>query len=202
MTNHRNTQHKSRPAFGRFTPRGILQPTPPARSGDCACPACEAEARGEKFSVEAERDRITGLVDEQGVAVQYVGGDAFTTAWAYTIGRLRRGLPELITIGLDPSSAHGILLRIDQQWSEHPPATDGSFDHDKTYRLLPVPNRIWATTDYLLGAARDAHSHPNDLGLVAFQVVWADPQGRFPWEPGVNARLRRLQPLLGLRSVA
>ncbi len=30
----------------------------------------------------------------------------------------------------------------------------------------------------------------------------ADPQGLAPWELGVNARLCRLQPLLGLKSVA
>ena len=31
----------------------------------------------------------------------------------------------------------------------------------------------------------------------ALQMVWPDPNGVFPWQPGYDARFRRAQPLLG-----
>ena len=32
--------------------------------------------------------------------------------------------------------------------------------------------------------------------LAAYQLVWPDEEGRFPWDPGCSASCRRLQPLL------
>ena len=164
----------------------------------CSCPACQAEASGIEFDWEAERRRQENVIERNGMVIQYVMAEPPEVAWAYTIGRLRQGRPELVILGVDPQSANALLQLADRHWHEHITGGDGPSSDDPLYRFLPIPDRVWDTTSYLMGARLDADRNGMSDRRQAFQLVWSDPDGRFPWEPDFEPRLRHLQPLLGM----
>ena len=125
------------------------------------------------------------------MAVQAVLADKPRDGWAYTIGRMRRGLPELVVLGLDPYVAQNLLNFIDENWDD---VLNG--DHDDSWQLIPIPDRIWETTTYLAGADRDAEER--NLERLAMQVVWADDEEGFPWDPDFDRKVAKPQRILGL----
>jgi Domain of unknown function (DUF4262) len=139
-------------------------------------------------------------IRKNGQQIQYVSD--VNTAWAYTIGRAKRRLPELIVVGVDPASAAGMLNFVDQQFCDPDVSifepSNGKDPRCSTLAFLPVPGRVWDDTDYLLGAKRYAEAIDRVQERAAVQVVWADPKGRFPWEPGCDRRLAKLQTIVGL----
>lgn len=165
------------------------------------CPACAAEREGRDVDAffaetQAERNR---RVDAGEMMITYVDDDV---PWAYTIGRILDGSPELLVLGVDPSSAAGVLNRLHGEWPRVEEWMDGQPEDDPFYaslRLIPIPDRLWDTTDYLLLAADNARRCGLSDEREALQVVWADPAGVFPWEPGFSRRLAALQPILGLQ---
>lgn len=139
------------------------------------------------------------MIEEDGQAIQFVRGTTKTRDWAYTIGRLRRGLPELVVVGLDPRTSARLLNETDYHWSELlEMLEDATLAETVGYTLLPIPARVWRTTDYLLGAANDARRMAPGRPLEAMQLVWATDEGLFPWDPDIDRSLRYAQPILGL----
>ena len=119
------------------------------------------------------------------------------------IGRMRRGLPELVILGLDPSSTAFILNTINEQWDSLLPTIDEVCSIPRThtrYSFLALPDSFWEGTDFLLGAEHYRQREGID-GRSAYQVVWTDDFGCFPWEPDFTQQLRKLQPILGLTVV-
>ena len=163
------------------------------------CPACEAEARGEVFDYDAVLRGIDGMIERSGQAIQFVSGTSTTPDWAYTIGRQRRGLPDLIVMGLDPRSSAELLNEADARGDELMALlATGTLEDAIDYTFVPVPERIWHTTDYLLGAANDARLLVPERRLEAMQLVWASDDGRFPWDPDADPNFQSMQVILGL----
>jgi hypothetical protein len=199
------TQFKRKPnnmiPRGRFTPPGLVQPTAPRDSH--ACPACVAEAEGRSFSFEDEWERTKSIVSKHGLAIQYVTSERPKPSWAYTIGRVSRGLPELLIVGVDPPSAAGFLNRITESWDHLPPLENDGTTHIPThpelsFALLRLPDTIWQT-DFLLGASRYAREEEFANDVEAMMVVWPDRRGLFPWDEGVSDLVRKSQQVPGLQ---
>jgi hypothetical protein len=198
MTFQTNPSDRSRRIRrSRFTPKGTIS-TPPQPM----CPCCEAEARGlspaqaEAEYLEAQERRI----EKYGRSICYVT-DA--KPWAYTIGRTRLGLPELVVFGLEPETTQSILNSICDQWPDTSDVDAAIDDLEETFpglRFLVVPDRIWDASEYLLGAAEDARRFAPGKHRLAIQVVWSDPRGTFPWEPLFDPRSTATQPILGFMS--
>jgi len=116
------------------------------------------------------------------------------TPFAYTVGLTGHDLPELIIAGLPPRVAHTLLndlagLVLDQGLR---------FGHGQRISFLLAGYDAviidGPATDVLYpGAAYDRYGTDR---VRLQQVVWPDPQGRFPWEPGY-AHDPRAQPVIG-----
>lgn len=112
--------------------------------------------------------------------------------FAYTTGLSKLDLPELIVFGLPGQAAHGLLNIIGRKL--------------KGGEQLPLNTRLDDIADgfpaVLLAAARehtDRYMYATSSrypGYRALQLVWPDPQSRFPWEFGFDEHYRSAQPLL------
>jgi Domain of unknown function (DUF4262) len=167
-------------------------------SGDvCVCAMCIAELEGgdvDQVARDLEREQDLRIA-QHGFTVQYVQGDDDSPPWAYSIGRLRTNVSELVVVGLDPASSLGLISVVHQEW-DHVINGKQPSGGGPEIRLIPIPRSVVESTDYLLGAvdyaSRHGHRSPN-----AQQVIWADPSGAFPWEVDCSPRYRRLQPIIG-----
>ncbi len=154
---------------------------------------CEAEAQGidtDELASEMAQ-RLDNNIVKYGYTIQYVQGEP---PWAYTIGRMCAGLPELIVAGLDPASSAGVLKVVHDEWQDIVNGQQPS-GRGPEIKLMPVPRSVVESTDYLLGAVAYSRRH-----LVRFpsaqQIIWADPSGSFPWDVSCAPRYRRLQPII------
>jgi hypothetical protein len=82
---------------------------------------------------------------------------------AFTVGLSRFGHPELVIFGLRPSHAARVLDEVGEQVRSGAVLRGG--DPAYAESINPHKLRVFAAGDGL-------------------QLVWADPNGTFPWEPG------------------
>ena len=104
-----------------------------------------------------------------------------------------RGLPELIVVGMPSRQCAHLINHVAEDWDR---VICGELDD--SIRLLPVPERVVATTDYVLDACRFAQERGLHDELQVTQILWPDRTGRFPWDPASDSAMRRCQPILGL----
>lgn len=135
-------------------------------------------------------DEIRATKVKHGWAVQYVEDDR--TPFAYTIGLMDRGLPELLVTGLSPRRAARLLNAVAQYLVDGGRPTPG--------HTISLPD------DTLLEVVQVEHPDAHMNVAVAFygpelralQLVWADDGGHRPWCPEFsNGGVR--QPVLGVR---
>lgn len=190
------TQHKhrssSRPNRGRFTPRGFADPDSRPRR-QCGCIGCEAEARGEVFDPKTEWRGVREVVARTGMAIRGVIGSRGDMSWAYSIGRVLGGLPELIVVGMPLRQCAHLINHVAADWDR---VLRGELA--EAVQLLPVPERVVATTDYVIDACRFARERGLHDDLQVTQILWPDRTGRFPWDPASDSAMRWCQPILGL----
>lgn len=153
---------------------------------------------------------LDAAVDRHGFAVVPVGyggctvpgccGPAASHPWTYTVGLARRGLPELVLLGLDPLAAHFALGWVaTEALAGRPVAPDRAVELRGTaIKVVAVPDE-WVLTDpermAAWFAARTRHGGPSGLPAV-HQVVWADREGRFPDDPSCRPAVSEEQPVL------
>ena len=136
--------------------------------------------------------RVRDLVSRDRFGIVSVAGSRCVAQVSYTVGLTEHGAPELLVTGLRVDDAER-LLRL---W--------GDYLLDESVILAGE------TMGCGPGVLEAVHvSRPQDTLLVAHQVygdgvralqlAWADPSGRWPWQPGHRAR-RAGQPLLGERA--
>jgi Domain of unknown function (DUF4262) len=131
-------------------------------------------------------------IRQQGWVVQYIGDPQIP--WAYTIGLSDRGHPELVITGVDPGTSAVVLNTIAKACRSGVDISDLSalaeeFGHPQVV-LQPRPvDPTWRVTNLFNITRAYFGSVPETM-----QVVMADTQGRFPWDPGHN--LPVAQPVL------
>lgn len=130
-------------------------------------------------------DRIRGLVDQYGWAIQSVFPDKTDQdpGFAYTVGLSLHGHAELIISGLPPATGQTILNDLakrvrdsGQDLTTNTPMDD--VIENLSVILIPVtdPGNYVTVADTLL------HEKVRGASAAAVQMVWPDQHGRFPWE--------------------
>jgi hypothetical protein len=152
--------------------------------------------------------RVHSRIETQGVCVEYAFGDGQDPPWAYTVGLLRLGHPEVIVFGLDECcTAYAIECLLDEiragftrpvgRTRRQPKLGDPGV----AVRLVPVPDHYWDCSDESGHRLCIAVEYYRALGwerseVRALQLVWANGSGRFPWHAGASKRDQHRQPLL------
>lgn len=141
-------------------------------------------------------DRLVAVMRRHGWATRCVLGGPDRPPHAYTVGLFEHDAPELIVFGLHHVAADDLLGRIAAR------ARDGArFTHGQ------VLDDVYPGYRYMLLDVADTGEHlpdaydfiepgpPGEHRLHAWQVVYPDRDGLWPWEAG--SRVAYL-PLLGL----
>jgi hypothetical protein len=144
--------------------------------------------------IDQERARLTDTVRKHGWAIEYIGGDTCSRPgcecpkseeppFAYTIGMFGMAHPELLIVGVDPTTASGVLNDLGKRVRNGATLLPGgliTFD-SWPHRIIPedVPN----AGEILLGA-NSYYQRPPEYSVPALQLSYDDVDGRFPWEPG------------------
>jgi hypothetical protein len=153
---------------------------------------------------------LAGVIATHGFAVVPVGyggcsdpaccGPRSRHPWTYSVGLAEVGQPELVLMGLSPSSAHFAISRIAEAGRAGRPAPVGEpFTLERVgVKVIEVPAE-WLLTDPSRMAMWFAHYDPSSRSArlpAVCQVVWAGANGRFPDDPGCDELIARQQPLL------
>jgi len=141
------------------------------------------------------RDYLAVLRDKvrrYGWAVQYVEGER---PFAYTVGLHDWNLPELLITAVSPTRARRVLNAVAREVLGRAALTSGTH-----LKVTDGPLVEFVEVDHpdvhLCWAVNHAEGP-----IRAFQVVWADGHGRWPWSP-TFCDGRRRQPVLGIRAQA
>lgn len=139
------------------------------------------------------------LIEKFGWMVQGVFEDVEKNipGFSYSIGLHDKGFSELIVLGLPPDVAQTLLNDI---------AADAMMRRAASLPFLgEYRHANWPMAMYILDAdAAKARSfafgadNRSDGAATYLQVVWPDPKGFFPWQPGFDAKYQQIQPLLGV----
>jgi uncharacterized protein DUF4262 len=161
------------------------------------CPDCATEAAGRDPDHTAYMNWVTSQIGQRGWAVPGVSGDDQAPPWAYSVGMwLTCQSAELIVCGAPLENMTGIIDAIGARFADGAEIGPDDLIDDvcpATLALRPV-DLSWRTTsmfsvsDEFYGFVRPPY----------LQVVWADRNGRFPWEPRFQPAFEGSQPLLWL----
>ncbi|HEX7901691.1 MAG TPA: DUF4262 domain-containing protein [Planctomycetota bacterium] len=127
-------------------------------------------------------DVILENVEEHGWHAVVVPDDEEGPGFAYSIGQE----PEIVLFGLEPEVMHKILAACADAAEIKPGVLEG-------FQVVFRPVAKERYKDYL-GYAMWYHEGDD---FPALQCVWADGDGKFPWDRGFPKDLLPLQPLLG-----
>lgn len=131
------------------------------------------------------------LVNEFGVGIQHVFGDAEGPGFSYTVGLFEADHPEFIVFGFSEEMALRLLNDLaDAVLKRHVrfEANDRVHDlfRDAPAHLMPA---VDSTGDYLgTSYAIRARRYPEFIGkdVPALHLVCQDPAGYWPWEPACD----------------
>jgi hypothetical protein len=151
--------------------------------------------------------RIHGAIEKHGYFTMAVMSTPTTPSWAYTIGFLERGHPELVVVGLSAESAHGFISQAWRDTVDGHPFEPGR-QHRRTWSkpgcvdlafvMLDLPDLQWEFPSDLTSALhtyyRSRGGYPCEPAVR--QLVWPDLEGRLPWDEGFDETMRKYQPLL------
>jgi Domain of unknown function (DUF4262) len=167
------------------------------RRHDRACPDCAKEDADLDADRLAYMNWIAAQIGEHGWAVSGITADDQGPPWAYSVGMwLTCHSAELVICGVPARNAAGIINAIGARLSD-----GDEIGPDEVLRdVCPAPlairpvdlswrmTSLFAVSDQFYGFVRPPY----------LQVVWADRNGRFPWEPRFQSGFGGLQPLLWL----
>ena len=113
--------------------------------------------------------------------------------FAYTVGLVGIGHPELIVFGVDPQTAGGVLNEVSARIRAGHDLTPGvvlTFDewhHHALVEIVPNPGEI-------VFEANRFYQRPPEASVEALQLTLDDCSGRFPGEPGYSPKWRQPRP--------
>lgn len=152
----------------------------------------------------SHRDKIEFMLERQGWAIDAAPANAEPPfpRHAHTIGfEDRFAFPDLCVLGLAPVACQGLFALVADALGG---GTDlpvgaafiGLLEGEQPCALLPVdPGDAAALFPSLAEHQRLAGRALDQLRVL--QLVWPDPAGRLPWEPGFADALVPLQVLVG-----
>lgn len=137
--------------------------------------------------------KIEDAIRENGVCIIFTRGDVAGTMlnMAYTIGLADIGHPEVFVFALSAESAHGILNDVAKRAREGALLVNERLLELASMPITLKPVEPAVAADYIVQANVRA-----GRDLPALQLVWPDPEGRFPWEKDFDKRYAAAQPPL------
>ena len=129
-----------------------------------------------------------------------IGADTESTppfpSYTYSVGLTSTyEHPELVIFGVPFEIAMGILGDAAKRVRDGTlVCTDGGSD-DRLVQGFPVVFRT-VPADAIREHLRIADVLEHDAPLSALQIIWPDPNGKFPWENGADPHYALMQPLL------
>lgn len=137
----------------------------------------EFEERMQLFLDKIDRDTAI-----HGMSVIAIPRENDEPPFAYTVGLWSHGHPELLIVGLAMRQAHEILTSAKAAIDNGLIIEDGTESHEVVrdypvrFKEVPYPRRP-------LNVARRFHHSDN---FPAYQLIWTDPEGRYPDEEGYS----------------
>jgi len=107
-----------------------------------------------------------------------------STPFAYTVGLTGHDYPELLIAGLPPEAAHGLLNDL----------AGRVYDKAERFTHGQRISDLIAGYDAVIVEGVPIDEMPPGVAIARYgrdqirlqQVVWPDPQGRFPWDAGYD----------------
>ena len=137
-------------------------------------------------------DELRATIRAHRWAVQFVESDQ--RPFAYTVGLSDKGLPELLVTGMRARTAAKLLNVIGHQMVDEGMVLKPAEHIDYGGKFLLEVVNVEHPDVHLKFAVGVYGSK-----IRACQLVWADDDGRWPWDRGWGHGRRR-QPVLGIRS--
>jgi hypothetical protein len=140
-------------------------------------------------------------VRERGCHILAVSPEKGHPPFAFSIGlALNYGQAEIIIFGMAPSKAATIINIVRDDAAKGKKYVDGEVSSDILVNgkvcFIEVPLQLY---DQYLGTAIWFY-RKSPRPFPCLQLVWPDRAGRFPWETGCDADIKRDQPLV--RSIS
>lgn len=140
-------------------------------------------------------EHLRGLLERHCWIVQGVQRERSRPPYAYTVGLAAHDRPELVVTGMSYDRAVNVLDRV----AEHALHADAPRPGELLpLRGGPVIEIVRVTEPGVHLAVAAALNGPQ---FSALQLVYADDQGRWPWDAGYHGG-RGGQPVLGARAAA
>lgn len=156
-----------------------------------------AKSEREGSSMTAMLVRYKNLMDQYGWAIVGVLGNRKDPPFAYTVGLLKLGHPELIIYGLEATEGAGeILNTVGARVRDGERVLPGHVIDNALgngYKLMPV--QVPDSSDTLTVA--NSFFRGDGDPVPAIQLVWPDKLHRFPWDDGYSVPVE-LQPVFAL----
>jgi hypothetical protein len=142
-------------------------------------------------------ERLIRNVREYGCHILRIAGDDQTPDYAFSIGLyVNYDHPELVIFGLSSDASKSIINDIRDRAKAGQKFADGDICDDvlvgANVSFARVPLQAY---DTYLGTAIWFYSK-SPRPFPCLQIVWPDREGRFPWDTGFDAEMRRFQPVL------
>lgn len=164
------------------------------------CDACgdnpkfKSAPNTEERMAELQQQAVANIL-EYGCQVNCVfpdeGGEG--TTFHYTEGRALFEAPDLLIVGMPPQVGHAILNEAVRLQSAGEIALADGVEIPPDVLLAKYPCRVIRCDP----EASEMYGAMNfsDKEIEAYQLVWPDPEGRFPGEPGCTLTQQVLYPL-------
>lgn len=142
-------------------------------------------------------DKIDQIIEKAGVAIQMVfDPDGQQVPFAYTVGNVAHGLPELFISGLPQQATLAILnsvvamMRSQELVVADGVKSDQIFgEHDCVIRKVQNPGDHFGVLNLY------CEVHGFDQPEV-YQLVWPNSSNKFPWDSEVTESYKKAQDLL------
>ena len=139
--------------------------------------------------------KLLETLERWGWFVIKVGAGKLEPAFAYSIGLYEHyGHPEIILFGLDLEIMHRLINDAAKQIGQG----HRYYERHRYEDLLEGYSCEFRTVspDRYAGLLNYAIWYYNSPDFPVLQMIWPDPDGRFPWENGFDEKFREDQPAL------
>ena len=153
-------------------------------------------------------ERIYREVFTAGCSILSFGSCDTAPEFTYSVGLYLNFLhPEILVMGLHPTTAHGLITRLLHEASQGSTLAADSVRQDLFEDSRPVRFRAVPEERYLDYLGRNCNFYFSlfgkqsglyDFGFPVLQAIWPDRDGHFPDEPGCDPRFSAVHALTEL----
>lgn len=131
--------------------------------------------------------KCKAMVEEHGHIVQWIPGEQSVPTFSYSVGLTLKRLPEFLVIGLSAEIASVVINGMARRFAENPAIAGEPIDG-----LVSVPVRLRELSlEEALGHCKIIRPVLERTPECIFQIIWPDPDGHFPHEPGYRHLVRQ-----------